>query len=85
MLTVPSPDPSRVKDQPSQNNFNPEQRLNVREVADLLSIGVSTVWKFVSDGRLPVPERWGARCTRWKLGPLLEAVDRLNGGGGHHG
>ena len=53
-----------------------EQRLTVKQVADLLQIGVSTVWAMVKDDRLPAPERYGSRCTRWRLGAVLEVLQK---------
>ena len=54
--------------------YNPEQRLTVREVAALLSLGISTVWAMAGDGRLPRPERWG-RCTRWRFGDIVDHLE----------
>ena len=54
-----------------QPHTNPDQRLTVKELAALLNIGVSTTWKMVGDGRLPKPERWGSRCSRWRYGDLF--------------
>lgn len=52
-----------------------DQRLTVQEVAALAGIGVSTVWKFVTEKRLPAPQRYGKRCTRWRRGAVLDALD----------
>lgn len=39
--------------------------LRDKQVAERLSIGKSTVWKFVKDGRLPKPYKFGA-ISVWK-------------------
>jgi len=51
--------------------------LSVRQVAAMLGIGVSTVWAWTQQGRLPKPLRIGRRCTRWRLDEVLEAIDRI--------
>ena len=39
--------------------------LDVKQVAELLNIGVSTVWALVKEGRFPEPIRLTSRCSRW--------------------
>ena len=38
--------------------------LDVKQVAELLNIGVSTVWALVKVGRFPEPIRRTTRCSR---------------------
>lgn len=59
--------------------INHDQRLTVRQVASLLGVGVSTIWKMcsVDDGRLPPPERYGSRCSRWRYASVLEALEKM--------
>lgn len=40
--------------------------LDVKQVAELLNIGVSTVWALVKVGRFPEPIRLTTRCSRWR-------------------
>ena len=40
--------------------------LDVKQVAKLLNIGVSTVWALVKVGRFPEPIRLPTRCSRWR-------------------
>lgn len=61
-------------------NNNREQRMSVKQVAALLNIGKSTVWCWAASGRLPKPERYGSRCSRWKLGDILDAVNGSDNG-----
>lgn len=41
------------------------QMMTVREVAEHLNIGVSTVWRSVAKGTLPAPIKIGG-STRWR-------------------
>lgn len=54
-----------------KSQINLEKLISDKEVADLLGIGRSTVWKFVQDGHLPAPLRFGNRCSRWRTGDVL--------------
>lgn len=56
------------------NSNNPDQLLNVKQVAALLSVGKSTVWCWTKTHRLPQPRKFGTRCSRWRLGDILDAV-----------
>ena len=40
--------------------------LDVKQVAELFNIGVSTVWALVKVGRFPEPIRLTTRCSRWR-------------------
>jgi prophage regulatory protein len=48
----------------------------------LLSIGASTWWKGVKEGRFPAPKKLGPRTTCWKLSEIMQLVNK---GGGEHG
>ena len=48
--------------------------LSARQVADLLGIGLSTLWRLVSSGRTPEPVKLG-RCTRWRADELRAWID----------
>lgn len=45
--------------------------LDVKQVAELLNIGVSTVWTLVKEGRFPEPIRLTSRCSRWKRSDVV--------------
>lgn len=45
--------------------------LDVKSVATILGIGVSTCWSWVAKGLLPQPTRRG-RTTRWRTGTIRE-------------
>ena len=44
------------------------------EVASLLSVGRSTIWKWSKSGRIPKPVKLTARCSRWRRSDILEYV-----------
>ncbi|WP_288356337.1 helix-turn-helix domain-containing protein [uncultured Cycloclasticus sp.] len=46
--------------------------LSVANVSTRYGIGVSTVWAWVKEGKLPSPYKFGDRCTRWKSSELDE-------------
>lgn len=46
-----------------------DARIDVKSVAAVLGIGVSTVWNWVARGLLPAPSRLG-RTTRWAVGSI---------------
>lgn len=45
--------------------------LDVKQVAELLNIGASTVWALVKEGRFPEPIRLTSRCSRWKRSDVV--------------
>lgn len=49
--------------------------LNVHQVAGLLGVSVSTVWKWNKIGRLPKRILLGPKTARWKAGEILDAID----------
>ena len=44
--------------------------LRAKAAADFLGIGLSTLWRWVSEKRLPQGIRLSARCTVWRLEDL---------------
>ena len=49
--------------------------LRVKEVAEMLGIGVSTVWHYVKIGKLPKPIKFGDRAPAWRLSELEEWLE----------
>ena len=47
--------------------------VKVKEAAAMLSIGESTLWREVRDGRLPAPIKIGG-ATRWRVSDLVASV-----------
>lgn len=45
-----------------------------RVVADRLSISVRTLWRWVSEGRIPEPIRVNRKMVRWKRIAIDEAI-----------
>ena len=53
--------------------------LDVKQVANLLNIGVSTVWSLVKEGRFPEPIRLTAKCSRWRRVDIITWSETLDG------
>lgn len=60
---------------------NPPMALRVKDVAALLSVGVSTVWYWVAQGKFPQPFRVG-RTTLWRQTDIQKWLDDQATGGG---
>lgn len=56
-------------------NFE-ERLLSAKDVAKLLSCGVSTVWQKAAAGEIPGPVRMGT-STRWKMSEIQRFIARL--------
>lgn len=48
-----------------------DARIDVKSVAAVLGIGVSTAWSWVARGIIPPPTRLG-RTTRWRAGTIRD-------------
>lgn len=48
--------------------------LTVKEVAAMLGLGVSSVWRNVARGNLPKPIKVGS-ATRWRLRDIEKAIE----------
>ncbi|MCY1530326.1 hypothetical protein D9M68_655080 [compost metagenome] len=44
--------------------------VDVRAVANIHNISVSTAWRWSTEGLLPRPEKLGPATTRWNVGAL---------------
>jgi excisionase family DNA binding protein len=53
--------------------------LRDRDVAQLLGISRSFVWKLAATGELPAPVRVGGRTARWEREKIVAYVERLTG------
>lgn len=51
-----------------------DKYLRVKEVAEFLGIGVSTVWLWTSLGKLPKPTRLSPRVTVWKQSDIQSFI-----------
>lgn len=54
-----------------------EARLTLDQVSILTGLGRTKIYAEVKAGRLPEPERRGQRCSRWRAGSVIAA---MNGG-----
>lgn len=70
---------SSIPSNSSSNSGPPVRFLRVREVADLLGIGVSTIWRWLKrNPDFPRPVHLSNGSTRWRVADL-EAYDRALG------
>lgn len=44
--------------------------LRPKDAATFLQIGLSTLWKWSKEGRVPAPVKLGGRCTVWRRADL---------------
>jgi predicted DNA-binding transcriptional regulator AlpA len=49
--------------------------LTVQDVAEILSVGVRTVWRWTALSRLPKPIRLAKKVVRWKASELQAYLD----------
>jgi prophage regulatory protein len=59
--------------------LNAQRLIRLAEVATMLGIGRSTIYKYVEAGTFPAPVKVGQRSVRWKLSDVL-AWSRLSQG-----
>jgi len=52
------------------------QYLRAKEVAKLLNIGISSVWRHTREGRLPKPKKISSRTTVWEYSELIEFIQQ---------
>ena len=64
---------TQLETRPDHTPAKTDKAIRVTSVADMFGIGVSTVWLWSGDGRLPAPFKVGKRA-RWSL---LKCQDRL--------
>lgn len=64
----------------SLDNLPASALLSDREIAQLVGVAPTTIWRWAKAGILPPPQRIGLRCTRWNLGEVRKALAQ-NGGG----
>jgi len=53
-----------------------DKYIRVREVAELLGLGVSTVWLWVKQNKLPQPKKLSNRVTVWKLSEIQDFIKK---------
>jgi len=51
--------------------LNAKRLIRLAEVATMLGIGRSTIYKYVGEGTFPAPVKVGFRSVRWKLADVL--------------
>jgi prophage regulatory protein len=51
--------------------LNAQRLIRLIEVATMLGIGRSTIYKYIGEGSFPTPVKVGFRSVRWKLSEVL--------------
>lgn len=54
-----------------------ESLLTVKDVAEILCMGVRTVWKAESSGEIPKAVRINKKTVRWKASAIQAFLDKL--------
>lgn len=52
--------------------------LTDKQVAARLSIGKSTVWRWLDHGRLPQPVKLSPGCTRWREQDIADLINQAS-------
>jgi predicted DNA-binding transcriptional regulator AlpA len=60
---------------PLPGNLEIEARLTLDQVSVLTGLGRTKIYAEIKSGRLPEPERRGKRCSRWRAGSLIAALN----------
>ena len=50
-----------------------------RGIEPLITIGKTTLWKLVKEGRFPKPLKVGPRCSMWRAEDVIAWIDRIGG------
>jgi predicted DNA-binding transcriptional regulator AlpA len=56
------------------DNLPDSALVSVAELANLVGVQPTTIWRWAKSGLLPQPQRIGQRCTRWQLGGVRKAL-----------
>jgi prophage regulatory protein len=59
------------KEKRLDSTLNAQRLIRLAEVATMLGIGRSTIYKYVDEGKFPAPIKIGIRSVRWKLADVL--------------
>ncbi|MBR0573387.1 MULTISPECIES: helix-turn-helix transcriptional regulator [Pasteurellaceae] len=51
------------------------QLLTLSEVVELVGIGVTSIYKYMKQGKFPQPKRIGKRAVRWRLSDIEEYIN----------
>ena len=49
--------------------------IDAAELARMLSVSKPTIWRWLSEGRLPEPIRLTSQCLRWKRDVVLSWIE----------
>jgi prophage regulatory protein len=51
--------------------LNAQRIIRLAEVATMLAIGPSTIYKYIGEGKFPAPVKVGEKNVRWRLADVL--------------
>ena len=51
--------------------------VSARTLAQLFSVSDITIWRWAKTGRLPKPSKLGSNTTRWNVGEVRAALNKL--------
>jgi len=54
--------------------------LSVKQVKEIVSLSVSTIWARVKQGTFPKPHKLGDKITRWKSSEVQQWMNEITGG-----
>ena len=54
-----------------------EKYLSAKQLAELLGVAKTSIWRWAASGKLPKGERITPKCTRWKESDVMKAVEAL--------
>ncbi len=52
------------------------QMLDAKAIADLLGIGVRTLWRWISSNQFPAPDLRKGRVIRWRLSTVQSWIEQ---------
>ncbi len=57
------------------NSIQSNQLLTLNEVVDLVGLGVTSIYKYMKQGKFPQPKKIGKRAVRWRLSDIEEYIN----------
>ena len=57
--------------------FEPERLLKLREVQKITTLGSTTIYRMMDEGRFPRPIRLGPGTVRWRWSAVEQWIDNL--------
>lgn len=58
-----------------------DRLLRPKDVCMILSIGKTTLYKYIKAGIIPKPVKWGQRISYWRSSEIEKLIDKIINGG----